>query len=104
MARVWVEICLWLGPKLGPDFKRVSDMCSVRMERVDPGITVAELMSSLALRYPLLLGKVFDPERTRFSPYVAVTFNDRVINPRIVHEQVLGDGDKVTVLPIYSGG
>jgi molybdopterin converting factor small subunit len=104
MDRVCVEICLWLGAELGPDFRRISDMCSARMERIDPGATIAELMSSLAGRYPLLLEKVFDPERTRFSPYVAVNFNNRVINPKQVHHQALRNGDKITVLPIYSGG
>jgi len=31
-------------------------------------------------------------------------YNDRVISPHIVHEQVLKDGDKIKVLPVYMGG
>jgi len=104
MALVCVELCLWLGPQLGSDFDRVSDMCSARTERISPGATISDLMSSLAGRYPLVLEKVFDPARKRFNPQVAVKFNDLVINPKIVHQQTLQDGDKITILPIYSGG
>jgi len=104
MARVCVELCLWLGRELGPDFDRISEMCSTRTERVDPGATISELMSSLAAGYPLVRQRVFDPNRKRFNPHVVVKFNDRLINPKVVHRETLQDGDKITVLPIYSGG
>ena len=99
-----MELCLWLGQRLGSDFHRVSDMCSARTETINPAATVSDLMSDLAARYPLVAEKVFDPKRKRFNSQVVVTFNDRVVNPKTVHQQVLKDGDKITVLPIYSGG
>ena len=79
-------------------------MCSARIETIKPAATISDLMSGLAARYPLVAEKVFDAERKRFNSQVVVTFNDRVVNPKIVHQQVLRDGDKITVLPIYSGG
>ncbi len=79
-------------------------MCSARVEPVAPGATISDLMSILAGRYPLVRERVYDPKRTRFNPCVLINYNDRVINPKIVREQALEDGDKVTVFPVYSGG
>ncbi len=104
MNRVTVELWLWLGEELGRDFESPSEMRSIRQERVREGTTIGELLINLAGRYPPIAHSIFDTKAKRFLPHVVVNYNDRVISPHLVYDQVLKDGDKVTVLPIYMGG
>ena len=104
MNRVTIELWLWLGKELGGDFESPSEMRSIREERVEEGTTIGQLLDNLAGRYPSIAQSIFDTKATRLLPHVVVNYNDRVISPHIVHDQVLNDGDKITVLPVYMGG
>jgi len=104
MNRVTIELWLWLGKELGGDFEMLSEMRSIREESVEEGTTIRRLLDNLAGRYPPIARSVFDIQAKRLLPHIIVNYNDRVISPHIVHDQVLNDGDKITVLPVYTGG
>lgn len=104
MNQVTVEIWLWLGQALGADFESPSEMRSLKRETIEEGTTIRQLLGRLARRYPPIAQTVFDIRAERPYPHVVVNYNDRVISPHIVHDQVLKNGDKVTVLPVYVGG
>lgn len=104
MNRVTVEIWLWLGKELGGDFASPSEMRSIREERVEEGTTIRQLLDNLADRYPPIAQNIFDAKAKKLLPHIVVNYNDRVISPHIVHDQLLKDGDKVTILPVYVGG
>lgn len=104
MNQVTIEIWLWLGKELGSDFESPSEMRSIRKESVEKGTTIKQLLDNLAGRYPPVAQSIFDTKEKRFLPHIVVNYNDRVISPHIVHEQVLHDGDRITILPVYVGG
>ena len=104
MNRITIEIWLWLGRELGDDFESPSEMRSIREEDVEEGITIRQLLDNLSGRYPPIARSVFDTRVKRLLPHIVVNYNDRVISPHIVYDQVLKDGDKITVLPLYMGG
>jgi len=104
MNHVTVEIWLWLGKELGEDFKSLSEMRSLKEESVEEGTTLHQLLDSLAQCYPPIAQNIFDPKVKEVYPHVVVNYNDQVISPYIVREQLLRDGDKITVLPVYMGG
>lgn len=104
MNQITIELWFWLGKKLGEDFQSPSEMRAVKKEKVEEGTTIRQLFDSLARRYPVIAQSIFDTKAKRVYPSVVVNYNDMVISPHIVHEQVLKDGDKITILPIYAGG
>lgn len=104
MIKVQVEIWLWLSNELKEDFEVLSPMRCKRQEEVPEGTTIGQLLATLARRYPPLANKVYDLEENKISPYIVVNYNERVINPYVVGEQPLKEGDKITVLPMYVGG
>lgn len=104
MIRVTIEVWLWLGKELGGDFESLSEMRSVRQEIVEEGTTIRQLLDTLACRYPPIARNVFDTQAQQMLPSIVVNYNDRVISPHRVHDQILREGDKITVLPIYTGG
>lgn len=104
MNQVTVEIWLWLGQALGADFESPSEMRSLKKEAIEEGTTICQLLGSLATRYPPIAQIVFDRRAERLYPHVVVNYNDHVISPHIVHDKVLKDGDKITILPVYGGG
>lgn len=104
MNRVTIELWLWLGEELGGDFESPSEMRSVREERVKEGTTIRQLLENLAGRYPPIAKNIFDTKAKRLLPHVVLNYNDHVISPHIVHDQVLKDGDKILILPVYMGG
>ena len=104
MSRVTVELWLWLNKELEKDFESLSEMCSRRDEELAEGTTVRQLLDCLARRYPLFAREVFDLREKSVYPHVVVNYNDHVISPHIVHDHVLRDGDKITILPMYIGG
>jgi sulfur carrier protein ThiS len=73
---------------------------------VEEGLTVIQLFDRLANRYPLIREKIFDRESKKFLPNlsVIVTRNGQVVSPFNIEEDVLKDGYKITVLPLYVGG
>ena len=48
--------------------------------------------------------KVFDREKRKCYKNLMVTHNDRVFNQGDGYDQLLQDGDKVMVMPLYAGG
>ncbi len=104
MNRVTVEIWLWLGKELGGGFRSLSDMRSLKEESIEEGTTIHQLLDSLAKCYPPFAQNIFDLKKKEVYPQVLVNYNDQVINPYIVQKQVLKDGDKITILPVYMGG
>ena len=104
MICVTVELWLWMGEELRGEFERLSEMRSKRKEEIEEGKTVQQLLDQLARRYPPIARDVFDLQEKRVYPHVVVNYNDRVISPHIVHDQVVRGGDKITILPMYMGG
>jgi molybdopterin converting factor small subunit len=104
MNRVTIELWLWLGNELGKDFESPSKMRSIKEEKVEEGTTIWQLLDNLASHYPLIAQKIFDIKERKLFPHVVINYNDRVISPHIVYDQVLRDGDRITILPMYVGG
>ena len=104
--RIQIELWMWLGDQLGKDFQAPSEMRSTREVVVEEGLTVIELFDRLAVQYPLIGERVFDRKTQKFFPNlnVIVTQHGQVISPFNMEEDVLKDGYKVTVLPLYVGG
>ena len=82
----------------------LSEMRSLKEESIEEGTTIHQLLDNLARCYPAIAQNIFDPDVKKVNPQVVVNYNDQVISPYVVHEQVLRDGDKITVLPVYVGG
>lgn len=104
MIKVKVELWMWMGKELEEDFHSPSDMRSVLEVNIEDGITARELFADLAERYKAIGEKIFDKEKGGFTQNVVVTLNDRVITPNTLYERALTNGDKLLILPIYSGG
>jgi len=104
MNRVTIELWLWLGNELGKDFESPSKMRSIKEEKVEEGTTIRQLLDNLASRYPPIAQKIFDIKEKKLFPHVVINYNERVISPYIVYDQILRDGDKITILPMYVGG
>ena len=104
MNRVTIELWMWLSNELRGDFESPSEMRSIKEEKVKVGTTIWELLNSLARGYPPIAKNVFDTEAKRLYSHVVITYNGRVISPHIVHNKILRDGDKITILPMYVGG
>jgi sulfur carrier protein ThiS len=104
MNRITIELWLWLGKEMGEDFNSPSEMRSVREEEVNEGTTIRQLLYDLAKRYSPIAQNIFNINDKKIFPHVVMTYNDMVISPHIVHDQILGNGDKITILPMYMGG
>jgi molybdopterin converting factor small subunit len=104
MNQVTIELCLWLEQELEGDLEPLSEMRSMIRERVENGITGLQLLNRLGRRISLFAREVFDPENNRLNPNVVLIYNDRVISYYEFYEEVINDGDKITVLPRYAGG
>jgi len=104
--RIQVELWLWLDKELGGDFQSPSEMRSLTEMDVENGTTVRNLFDRLADRYPVIGQKVFNRENRKFYPNLSVilTSKDDVISPYSGEDNVLQDGDKIKILPIYVGG
>ncbi len=104
MNRVYVELWLWLGEELQGQFESLSPMRCAREEGVEEGMNIRQFLDSLARRFPPIARVVFDPEAQQLRPYLVLNYNGSVISPYTVYDQVLKDGDKITVFPMYVGG
>ncbi len=104
--RVQIEMWAWLGDQLGDDFQSPSEMRSIKEMDVEEGLTVVELFNRLASRYLVIAEKIFNRDSQKFHPNlsVIVTQNGQVVSPFDIEENVLKDGHKITVLPLYVGG
>lgn len=104
MIRVKIELWLWLGRELGGDFHSPSDMRSEMTIDIPEGDTVQTVFGQLARNYPAFAAKVFDRQSCICHGNLMVTLNDRAFSPDEIYDQVLQDGDKVMVMPLYVGG
>ena len=104
--KIRIELWMWLGNRLAPDFDSLSDMRSAKEVEVEEGLTVIQLFDLLASRYPLIGEKVFDREKGHFHPNlsIVVTQDGRVVSPFKPQGDAMKDGQKITVLPLYVGG
>jgi molybdopterin converting factor small subunit len=103
MIEVRLEIWIPLG-ELGAGFGSVSETCIVREEELEDGMTGGEFFSRLADQYDPVRTKIFDREKGAFYPEVVVTLNDRIIPPSDLCSRALRNKDKISVLPVFSGG
>jgi molybdopterin converting factor small subunit len=104
MITVKVELWMELGKELRGDFKSPSKMRSILQICVEEKMTIGRLFGNLSERYRSIEEKIFDQTNGVFHSRVVVLFNDSVISPYEICEKVLKDGDKITILPIYTGG
>ncbi|MHB1414014.1 MAG: MoaD/ThiS family protein [Chloroflexota bacterium] len=102
MGRVRVELMMWLGKELGPDWISPQDV-RARMETdVAEGTTVRQLLDLLAQRYPAIQEKVFRDHD--LAPYTIATLNQVGMDKAVLLDRPLCDGDALTILPIVVGG
>ncbi len=104
MNRVTIELWLWLSDELKGDFECLSEMRSVKIDRVEDGTTIREWLSDLVRRFPPLARRVFDIETGSLNPDVVMNYNDRLVIPQQVYDTILKDGDRLTLLPLAGGG
>ncbi len=104
MAKIKVELWLWMGKELGQDFRSLSDMRSEIEIDWEEEATIRELFDRLAERHSAIGKKVFNREEQRFNEGIVITFNERVMSLYKVYEAKLKGGDKIIVLPVYTGG
>ena len=104
MVNIKIELWLWLGKELGQDFKSLPDMRSELEIKLEEDTAIGKLFDQLAGRYPVIGEKVFNREKQIFYENIVVTFNEKVISPYKVYETILKEGDKIIVLPVYTGG
>ena len=106
MIRVQVEFWLWLGKELGADFQSPSEMRSFTETEVEAGTTMRELFEHLAHRHPTIAQKIYNPKNRKFYSNLSVILTDKndLIRTSKSENNVLKDGDRIKVLPIYAGG
>ena len=104
MAKIKVELWLWMGKELGQDFESLSDMRSEIEIDLEEETTIRELFNRLAERHSAIGNKVFNREGQKFNEGIVITFNERIISPYKIYETKLRGGDKIIVLPVYTGG
>ncbi len=102
MVQVRAEFWMWLGKDLGPDFESPTDMRASLRTEMEDGATIRGLFETLAEKYPIIQEKVYPDHQ--LGQYIVATLNYKGMNRDELLEQVLQDGDVVTVLPIYVGG
>jgi len=103
MIEVRLEIWIPLG-ELEAGFCKVSETCVLRKEKHEDGTTGKEFFGRLADQYDPVRTKIFDKEKGTFYPEVVVTLNDRIISPSDLCNRILRNKDKISVLPVFSGG
>ncbi len=104
MNRVTIELWLWLGEELKEGFASLSAMRSVREELVEDGTTIKELLSSLARHYAPIEKRVFKLKEGKLYPDMVAKYNEGIVDWQVIGAQVLRDGDKITIMPLYTGG
>ncbi len=104
MARVTLELWMWMGKELGGDFYSPSEMSSILETDVEDGTDVRTFFNHLADQYPPIAKRVFDRTKKQVYPNVVVTFNNRVIGRNELYDQVLKEGDRVKAVQMYVGG
>ncbi len=104
MIKVRLELWLRLGSELGREFHWTSDSCALLEEEIEEGTTVRNFFEQLSEKYSAFHERIFEREKGRISPEVVVTLNDRIVDPLELSDRILEDGDKIILLPMFSGG
>jgi hypothetical protein len=97
---------MWLGNNPGGGFQALSEMRSFREMDVEKGLTVIQLLDRLAAQSPVIEDKIFDRKTRKLLPNlsVVVTHDGLAVSPFDVERSPIGDGYKITILPLYVGG
>ena len=97
---------MWLGKELGADFQSPSEMRSFTEMEVEGGTTMQELFEHLAYRHPAIAQKIYNSKDKKFYSNLSVIVTDKndLIRSSKGENNVLSDGDRIKVLPIYAGG
>ncbi len=104
MGRVTIELWLWQSGELKGDFESLSETRSIRQESVDEGTNVRDFLFSLAQRYRPIEERVFDVHKKELYAEVVGTYNERFLRAEDFYAQILGEGDKIIIMQMYSGG
>jgi sulfur carrier protein ThiS len=104
VKRVIIELWLGLNKEFERDFVPLSELRCIRVEEVEEGTTIHQLLHLLAKRNLSCARKIFDLEAKSLYSHLVVNYNDRVISRYEVYDKIIEDGDKITILPIYAGG
>lgn len=104
MNRVTIELWLGLGKELKGDFEPLSEVRSRREEEVEAGTTLGQLLDHLARSSISFARNVFDREAKSLRSHLVVNYNGRILSPYQVDNQILENGDKLIILPMYAGG
>lgn len=104
--RMQIELWLWLGEQLEPDFQKLSPMRSAKEVEIEEGVTAIELFDRLAAQYAVIGEKVFDRNNKKFRSNLSaiVTKDEVVLSPFNLEMDPLPSGCKITVMPVYVGG
>jgi len=101
---VHVRVEFWLqsgsGKEWGPDFESLADRRPTLNLSLADGTTVRALFEDLE-RYPVVRRHIFSDHA--FHSDLTLTLNSQVMGFDELYGQVLGDGDKISVLPMYAG-
>jgi molybdopterin converting factor small subunit len=104
MVKIKIELWLWLGKELNEDFKSLTDMKSELEIKLEENTTIGKLFDQLAERYRVIGERVFNGEKQMFYENIVVNVNEKVTNPHKVYDTRLKEADKITILPVYTGG
>ena len=103
MAHVRIEF--WIqnstGQEWGPDFQHPTDQRATLNLSLADGTTVCALFQGLE-RYPMVRRHVFSDGA--FHPEITVTLNSLVMGFDELYGRIVGDGDRISILPMYAGG
>jgi len=99
MATVHLEIVPWLTKSLGIDGAGHAKVD----ETMPDGASVLDLLQRLAQRFPDF-GRIAFIANGRLSRQVYIVINDRVLDLAGGMEAELKEGDRLLLLPAFSGG
>lgn len=98
--QVQVKALPWFSEILAPGQQR-----SVLLEEDLPaGSSLRSLLARLAARYARFDQAIYDPQRDFLRETVVITHNGRLVSPAACLGLVLQNGDRVALIPAYSGG
>ncbi len=102
MVHVKVEFWIQSGgaKEWGLDFESIAERRPTLNLSLADGTTVRALFQGLE-RYPVVKRHIFSDHA--FHPDITLTLNSQVMGFDEVYGQVLGDGDRISVLPMYAG-
>ncbi len=76
----------------------------VQRREIADGSLLGDFLTIYALNYPEFRKGIFDPVRRELSRDIDISLNGVLLEPARKIETKLKDGDRVTLVPTYSGG